>query len=91
MEIYYKVHFDAKTYGETNFLGARPLIYASGKLRVVLHPRSQMTWKMWEEVVVGILAFGVEYEEVELDFDVYSKDLDTFYGTGVVTQLLGEG
>jgi hypothetical protein len=75
------------TYLEDAIISAGALLYASGDVRLVLHQKGQMTWGMWEAVVLGILAFGTEYEDIELDFDIYSRGLGTYFGTGVLTQL----
>ena len=87
IEIYHKVRRDVSTYREDAIIDVGALLYASGDARLVLHQKGHMTWGMWEVVVLGILAFGTEYEDVELDFDVYSRGLGTYFGTGVLTML----
>lgn len=89
IEIYYKVRQDVVSYTGDRILEG-PLLYASGDVRLVLHPKGKMTWEMWEAVVLGILAFGTEYDNVELDFDIYLRGLKMYFGTGVLTMLQGD-
>lgn len=86
IEIYYKVRQDEVSYTGDRVIEG-PLLYASGDVRLVVHPKNSLTWAMWHAAVLGILAFGTEYEDVEMDFDIYSKGLGTVYGTGVLTML----
>ena len=59
--------------------------YYSGNVILLLHHKSNMTWKVWESALLGIADFVGRYEFVDMDFDVGQRGGEALYGTGVLS------
>ena len=51
----------------------RPLTYSTPIAKLVVRPSRTITWEVWGDVVPLVEAFALEYQGVELRFEVYER------------------